>query len=1664
MRIGQLARSGSAIVTVVVMIASAHASDWPFGWKAQPGAPTTLTQIARSIDDVEHKILDDGVVVVKQPDVWGQSRMTLYRKDFETMMKARGPDDFQAVLSARIARLDAAALQSQTSLSASLAGQGGGGSGRRPGARGPATGSASAVTSPTVVAFQNPAGGGQAQGKTQGDGGGGGVGGPGVPADQFWNVQPLPTDSPYSLLPNKQPFSDMDSKYGGKLGLDPPVFLDEKKRFFDHLNQIRRVNIGDDNADSAGYGLYLVRMPISIQPGECTLKGHGAILTVTARPEFNSNNFLKDTFRDLVINDVVDQLGPIVFELIRGGLVQVMDEHTEQLKNGRELYFYQRAGAAQEAEDVRRLKDALDADKRRNDHAREAALSKIADLARHVPDSLAGLADTIAKGMPKSGGIQILTDETKPDSAGFNARKLVYEPSEQPPNLKAAVRSDALSAIAEALSTLRVAAPGPRRPLERTSAATIIERLRQSAKEVQTKLGQFKPNDTAGARSFSKLDTDLNGVVARLDELYVEESKPGEATKPLLDVKKLVNNLKSVGRGGLGGGGVLALLDPSRIGVELSDQIEKIEQTGLKPSQPPAPRPNQPRDLKAELEYVALEYYFEAKTKIDEIVKAINSANQDAIPVNGYVVRAHELWIGSLDTRVEPFLKRWNRILRGKLEGISPDDVSNLASDLRGILDDFEPFVRDDVLKNAPEQLGRLRAEFTELNERSSLLEKRREAAQKELDKYANPPKELAAQASVIRKVHSALQIERVASLAFPSTRFGGRAYPVAPSEIGDVYLKDGIFTLVRKTQESLQTETARATDVRNYLRHELLAAYDLIEYYQAEIEEITQAIQDQHDYGRLGRELFPMLVARLPGDLKNQPDNPVSILCWCVAVEAGLLNRHLQKDISETQIARGSNIADASYVSTLRFYEKNPAPEAEETFEHYVKARWPMIVFALDPFVDEQNIADAFSLRRDLQLAMAFAFSTGKINFNQLIQYNRKIEQDAETIALNRTVTSFSHGTDTFGWRFYPRYQNPPAERSNVQTITNLLWRGGPGRNYQMNNSKLEPGQRELTAVIIMPSFLQRVRFDITGNWFPLHDPDQIKVRTARMLEEGQKVVELRQSLATAVECAQYRADDIERLVTRVDQLEAMLAMQTRRVNVPYENSLGGFELFTHGTTALVPEVTGFEGVESIEQDKPTDILIFGRHFSLHETKVVVGGQILVPDDTNPTTFATLGQTQVDIVSREVIHLKLPGGVRPSKIRSVADRDLARTNPQLTTKRYVELYLATPNGISNRLLIPYTAKAVAPEATTAEPSLPANHAPIELQRGYVVLDDTFKIQGRLPAGANPGVETVAPAAGEKPAAKTSAPRPGTPSGVKPLEYPEWEMIRIMPTKPPTTEAETIDVELHFPIDGDVSISVSVSNLPYRDGAYVISGHQLTKLAGEFLNQLESYGRVIGDKRVSASSSSEILVTPTGSHLPPTTTYNPLNVKVIVFTSARDEQPTPPAAPAAAPGSDVTPEIGAAGARATPATAPAPTHPSLAPSPGPSAPKGSATPGSGPASSKRPTSKNAAEKGSSSIDRPRRLPAAATADAAVVRARQVTERGTTMTSADRSSDPPLPPPSPALLRTASTARAPATAGTPVRRAQPAPGSQAPASTEPQPGRRRSLLSRFMGGP
>ena len=176
-------------------------------------AGPTVTDIGRRVDHVGESLRNDGIVVIKQPDVYSQARLTKYRQDFENEMLLE-LGTFKMILSARIGRLDSATTTSTTSLGAAL---------------GPPGSTQVAVpTPPTAPAFG--------------------------PADQ--------------IDFSKTPFANVTvgQTNHGNLGVEPTVFLDEKKRFLDHLNEIRRVSLGPDQNDSSGYGLYLSACPSRSRP------------------------------------------------------------------------------------------------------------------------------------------------------------------------------------------------------------------------------------------------------------------------------------------------------------------------------------------------------------------------------------------------------------------------------------------------------------------------------------------------------------------------------------------------------------------------------------------------------------------------------------------------------------------------------------------------------------------------------------------------------------------------------------------------------------------------------------------------------------------------------------------------------------------------------------------------------------------------------------------------------------------------------------------------------------------------------------------------------------------------------------------------------------------------------------------------------------------------------------------------------------------------------------------------------------------------------------------------------------------------------------------------------------------------------------------------------
>ena len=239
-------------------------------------ADPCLDELASEVLWLEHHVDHHGSIVAKAPDVWGQNRLTRHRAEYEEVMRAQ-LGRFESRSSAALRRSD------QAFLGMALALQTASGNRRR----------GDQVAVPEITASSN------ALTTIQGL----------IPStnEDVNRADPvvIARTAPFALPAGPQGVSFGDEP----LGLEPTLHLDQLSRYLNHLNQLRRINEGDDSADSPGYSLNLVRIPVSITPGDLTRKGHGAEITFIAEPILG-DDLLPATFRNLVINDLVDVIAP----------------------------------------------------------------------------------------------------------------------------------------------------------------------------------------------------------------------------------------------------------------------------------------------------------------------------------------------------------------------------------------------------------------------------------------------------------------------------------------------------------------------------------------------------------------------------------------------------------------------------------------------------------------------------------------------------------------------------------------------------------------------------------------------------------------------------------------------------------------------------------------------------------------------------------------------------------------------------------------------------------------------------------------------------------------------------------------------------------------------------------------------------------------------------------------------------------------------------------------------------------------------------------------------------------------------------------------------------------------------------------------------------------
>ncbi len=594
-------------------------------------------------------------------------------------------------------------------------------------------------------------------------------------------------------------------------------------------------------------------------------------------------------------------------------------------------------------------------------------------------------------------------------------------------------------------------------------------------------------------------------------------------------------------------------------------------------------------------------------------------------------------------------------------------------------------------------------------------------------------------------------RLPAVAPTSVPAVQTRRARLPIPFSQLADVSGIRQIAILIRNTRAALEHDPANRPcieylAVRVYLQAELEAAYEFLTIpAQSHVwQELPgwnlAALVRGRDAAQLGGvrcRFFTSVAASQPGggsgswllptpagfadaavvadaDLccgQPQPAVPVcqtttAVLAWGILVESALLDQRLREDIRESATALGRPCPAVDFAGP--FYGPDPVPEARAAFADYVRTRWPIRVFALDPAIEEQNVDESYSRRRELQIAMALAAASGRLNAQALTRYTRRLETDLATVSLNRTIVGFSHGDDTFGWRFQPRVQSPPT-RGTFATLTETL-RGGPTTDGDLMQRQLESGMRECSAIVVMPSFVPHVRFDCQSRWYSLVHPRAVvpdareSVRLARSVEAIRGAGDC---------CAECRGDAaiVADLQRAVDRLERRLPTQHLTALVPFENTAGGFELFNTGISDLAPELLGWYGAPGIDPAGTTSLFLIGKGASIHDTEVIAGGR--------PVRF--------DLVGRDVIKVEIPAGVQslapaatcpPGTARVVHSRlQLASAAEPLPTPRavlaspvapadccgidcnrreVVAIHLATPYGVSGRLLVPVIPRSTA--------------------------------------------------------------------------------------------------------------------------------------------------------------------------------------------------------------------------------------------------------------------------------------------------------------------------------------------------------------------------------
>lgn len=597
-------------------------------------------------------------------------------------------------------------------------------------------------------------------------------------------------------------------------------------------------------------------------------------------------------------------------------------------------------------------------------------------------------------------------------------------------------------------------------------------------------------------------------------------------------------------------------------------------------------------------------------------------------------------------------------------------------------------------------------------------------------DQILAPATHEAQRAGVMAAMRSlAERLPAITPSTAPSMQTRRSRLPIPVSQLAEVAGVRQIAVLVQAARRALAAHPAARpciayVDVRGYLAEELGAASDLLaldarrdlweqlpgwrlpdlvrgrradDLARVRCHVLTALGTGREPVDAAAPELLPGPEAGICCD-ENPAAEPLcrtaaAVFAWGILVESALLEERLASDMREAGVA----------ACGLPLVGPDPAPEARAAFADYVRRRWPVRVFALDPALDEQTVEDAFARRRELQIVTAAAFATGRLSAQALERYTRRVETDMSVVALNRTAVGFAHGADTFGWRFHPRVQTPPT-RGQLAALGETLC--GPSSDADLMQRALEPGIRECVAIVVMPSFVPRLTFDVQTRWFSLAHPAATEPGMRHTLKLSRSLKAIEQSAAACGRCGHlYHDGQQARLMRKVEQLAERMPQQTLVARIPRENTSGGFELFDAGVTDLAPELVGWFGAPGVDPAAGTTLFLFGKGFSVHDTRVIAGGRparyrllsrevIEVEIPPGVQTIGSEGCTECGQAGR-LSHVGQPSRLSASPVSHIEPLPPPADSPALPSscachdREFVDVHLATPYGVTSHLLVP---------------------------------------------------------------------------------------------------------------------------------------------------------------------------------------------------------------------------------------------------------------------------------------------------------------------------------------------------------------------------------------